>query len=284
MFFNRSKLSRYGIVEEENDMIKVHVKKNIVYNHKILLPVSKNGKKVRYLFNDINFGDETVIDGSNCDLFFNNCSFTQSLKVSNANNIQMENNKYVFYSFANNFIELTANEIVVKDNNFTNISFAKKIDEPTVNISLIGSSINIENSVICSEYGGNIKIMTKNLSMRETTINSPHILYINADHISTKNSVIKASKEIKIDNSNCSFTCAVKSPVTIYNNIKLNTTNSEIIDLNKDSLELLKARMQLLNTLHKVEINCNRKNDDTLTDMQRKLNERKITKVLKKGK
>lgn len=27
MFFNRSKLSRYGIVEEENDMIKVHVKK-----------------------------------------------------------------------------------------------------------------------------------------------------------------------------------------------------------------------------------------------------------------
>ncbi len=284
MFFNRSKLSRYGIVEEENDMIKVHVKKNIVYNHKILLPVSKNGKKVRYLFNDINFGDETVIDGSNCDLFFNNCSFTQSLKVSNANNIQMENNKYFFYSFANNFIELTANEIVIKDNNFTNISFAKKIDEPTVNISLIGNSINIENSVICSEYGGNIKIMTKNLSMRKTTINSPHILYINADHISTKNSVIKASKEIKIDNSNCSFTCAVKSPVTIYNSIKLNTTNSEIIDLNKDSLELLKARMQLLNTLHKVEINCNRKNADTLTDMQRKLNERKITKVLKKGK
>ncbi len=282
MFFNRSKLSKYGRVEEENDMIKVYVKKSVGYNHKILLTGSQNGKRVRYLFYDINFGDETIIDGSNCDLIFHNCTFTESINIKNAYFIQLKNNRYVFYGYANNYVNLNGHTILIEDN-FINESKVKEYDRPFVKLNINGESVIIENSFVCSEYSGNIGINSKIISLKNSTISSPYV-YLNSAYFYNDESMIKALKEIKIDNSNYGFTCAIKSPVTIYNNIELNTSNSEIIDLNKDSLELLKARIQLLNTLHKVEMNCNRKNDDTLTDMQRKLNERKITKVLKMDK
>lgn len=282
MFFNRSKLSKYGRVEEENDMIKVYVKKNIGYNHNILLPGIQNGKRIRYLFYDIKFGDETIIDGLNCDLIFHNCTFTESINIKNAYFIQLKNNRYVFYGYANNYVNLNGHTILIEDN-FINESKVKEYDKPFVKININGESVIIENSFVCSEYSGNIGINSKIISLKNSTISSPYV-YLNSAYFYNDESMIKALKEIKIDNSNCSFTCAIKSPVTIYNDIKLNTSNSEMIDLNKDKLELLKARIQLLNTLHKVEMNCNRKNDDTLTDMQRELNERKITKVLKKDK
>ncbi len=281
---NNIQLNKYGKVIEEQDKTIVHVKQGIVYkyNNKVL-PCEglNNGKEVYYVFENINFPDRTYINGTNANLIFNNCAFVQLAKIERAKYIEMNNNKYTFYGFEKNCIELTADEILVKNNDLTNQSFAKKFDEPKVNIILIGDSINIEDSAICTEFSGYINILAQNLFIKESTIKGPEI-YLNADNISTKKSVMVAFDEVKIDNKNCNFTCAIKSPITIYNNMKLDSTNSKIIEIDEEKAKLLQARLNLINTLHKVEVDCIRINYEELTVIREKLRSKKVCKVLKK--
>lgn len=276
-------LKKYGRVIEEEDKIIVYVKQGIMYkhNHKDLLCDKKNNKSTYYIFDNIIFQDGTFIIGTDANLIFRNCLFTHTIKISRANHIAMENNKYHFYAFEDNCVELTANEVSIRNNDFTNLSMAKKHDEPMLNMTLIGDKVNIENSVVCTEYNGNINIMTQDLSIKESSINGPNV-YINADNIRTKKSVIVASQQIEVDNENCNFTCAIKSPVTIYNGIKQNSSNSKIIDIDEEKAKLLRYRMELINTLQKVEVDCIKQNSKILADIQKRLKNRKICKVLKK--
>ena len=148
-------------------------------------------------------------------------------------------------------------------------------------MSLIGETIKLFNSTVCSEYGGRINIMADYLSLRDSAIRGPHV-NITADDVTTKNSVIKARDRITIDNKNCNFNCAIKSPITIYNGIKLNSSNSEIINMDKEKAKLLEYRVLLVETLHKMEMNCMKENSAILSQIQRELRNRLVIKVLKK--
>ena len=285
MFGNNKniQLNKLGKVTEEEDKILVYVKRGIVYKYcnKVMLCEGIKEKSIYYIFDNISFGDKTCINGKDAYLIFRNCSFTQSFKVERANQVEMENNKFAFYGYVNNFVDLTANKIIIKNNSFANTSFAKNFDEPRVDFTLIGNTINLENSILCSEYVGNINIMTNYLSLKGSIINSPAV-YIAADNITTTNSVIKACNKIEVINKNCNFTCAIKSPITIYNDIKLNSSNSQIIEIDEEKAKLLEYRVQLINTLHQVEMDCLEENSFVLTEIQKKLRNRKISKVLKK--
>ena len=96
LFRNKNDLKKFGKVVEDEFIIKVYVKKRVAYSQTIKLPINQNKKKVQYIFENIVFCDETSIDGSNCDLLFRNCSFTQSVDIKSDSDILMKHNKYRF--------------------------------------------------------------------------------------------------------------------------------------------------------------------------------------------
>lgn len=276
------KLEKYGKVTYEDDRITVYVKEGLLYKYdnKIFSCDVEEDKDVCFIFDDIYFPANTCISGNNATLIFRNCTFTQGIKVERAKYIEMKNNKYYFFSLVHNLVDLTANKIEIKEN-FENEYFAKKFDEADVNIYLLGNTINIYNSTVCSEFGGHINIMAENLLLNESVINAPHV-HINADNICARTSVIKSLKEITIDNANCNFTCTIKSPIVIYNDIRLNSLNSEIVNIDEEKVKLLEQRVKLIRTLHSIEMDCIRENSAILSEMQRELRNKKIVKVLKR--
>ena len=278
----KMKLEKYGKVTYEDNRITVYVKEGLVnkYANKILPCDVEEDKDVYFIFDDIFFPANTCISGKNANLIFRNCTFTQGIKVESAKYIEMKYNKYYFFGLVHNCIDLTANKIEIKES-FENEYFAKKFDEADVNIYLLGNTINIDNSVVCSEFGGHINIMGENLLLNESVINAPHV-HINADNISAKTSVIKSPKEITIDNANCNFTCTIKSPIVIYNDIRLNSLNSEIVNIDEEKAKLLEERSKLIKTLHNIEMDCIRENSIILSKMQRELKNKKVAKVLKR--
>lgn len=284
--FNKAKkmkLNKYGKVTYEDNRITVHVKERLVYKYasKIFPCDVEEDKDVYFIFDDIYFPANICISGKNANLIFRNCTFTDGIEVEKAKYIEMENNKYYFFSPAShNCVDLTANKIEIKEN-FENEYFAKKFVEAYVNIYLLGNIINIDNSVVCSEFGGHINIMAENLLLNESVINAPHV-HINADNISAKTSVIKSPKEITIDNANCNFTCTIKSPIVIYNDIRLNSLNSEIVNIDEEKVRLLEERVKLIKTLQDIEMNCTKENSAILSRVQRELRNKKVVKVLKR--
>jgi len=278
----KMKLKKYGKVTYEDNRITVYVKERLVYKYasKIFPCDVEEDKDVYFIFDDIYFPANTCISGKNANLIFRNCTFTEKIEVEKAKYIEMENNKYYFFSAGCNLVDLTANKIEIKEN-FENEYFAKKFDEADVNIYLLGNTINIDNSVVCSEFGGHINIMGETLLLNESVINAPHV-HINADNIRARDSVIKSPKEITIDNANCNFTCTIKSPIVIYNDIRLNSLNSEIVNIDKEKVKLLEERLKLIKTLHSIEMNCIRENGIILSKVQRELKNKKVVKVLKR--
>ena len=278
----KMKLKKYGKVTYEGDKIIVYVKEGIVYKYsdKILPCDVEEDKNIYFVFDDIYFPANTCISGKNANLIFRNCTFTQSIKVERAKYIEMKSNKYYFFGTVHNCVDLTANEIEIKEN-FENEYFAKKFDEANVNIYLLGNTINIYNSTVCCEFGGHINIMAENLLLNESVIRAPHV-HINADNISTRASVIKSPKEIMIDNANCNFTCTIKSPIVIYNNIRLNSLNSEIVNIDEEKARLLEYRVMLINALNSIGMDCIRENSIILSRVQRELKNKKVARVLKR--
>jgi len=280
---------KYGKVVEEDDKIIVYISQGKVYKNKYGIFVCEGindsldeellDKTIYYVFDNIYFDGNTTIYGKNANHIFKECKFNGYLEIKDSDSITMENNKYMFFSFNNNYIELNANNITIKNNDFINASFAKKYDEPKVNIFLLGNKVNIEKSNICTEYAGNINIMSQKLLINNSTINGPNV-YINADNILTKKSIIVSSSTIEIKNKNCDFRSAVRAPKVIYNGVKLNS-QSEILEIDKQKSELLKARMELINKLHTIKDRCLEENRQTVIEVEERLNNKKICKILK---
>lgn len=280
-----SQYGKYGKVIEKEDKIIIYINQGKVYkyNNKTFDCVAVDDlKDVYYIFNNIFFGDETVIDGRGAKLIFRNCTFNYLFKVLNANYVEIENNKYTFYGFMDkNYVDLTALEIMIKNNDFTNTSLAKKIDKPVVDINLVADKINVDNSILCSEFDGNINIMANKLYLNKSVINGPSI-YLMADDLVTTKTIFVASKKIEVDNKKCNFMSSIKSPIVIYNGIMLNSSDSKIVEMNKKKEELLNARIKLINELRLIKEKVLMINNNNLLEIQERLNNKKISKVLKK--
>lgn len=280
---------KYGKVVEEDDKIIIYISQGKVYKNKYGIFVCEGNttfnkellnKKVYYIFDNIYFGGNTTIYGKNANLIFKKCTFNGYLEIKDSDSITMEENKYIFYCFNANFIELNSNNITINNDDFTNTSFAKKYDEPKVNISLLANKVNIENSNICTEYAGNINITSKKLSINNSTIKGPNV-YVNSDNIFTRKSVVVSSGSIEIDNKNSDFRSVVKAPKVIYNGVKLNSP-SDILEIDKQKAELLKGRMELINKLRTIEDRCLEENRQIVIEVEERLNNKKISRVLKK--
>lgn len=286
-------LGKYGKVSEEEDRFIVFISQRKVYKNinkgfnctsisdDIMKELGIN-KSVYYIFDNIIFDERASINAPNANLIFKNCKFYSAFKVSNADSVTLENNEYIFYETATmkNNLEFVSNKLSIRNNNFTNTAFSKKFQEPPVNIDLIGKEISIENSNICTEYSGYINIIADKLYLKSSAINGPNI-YLSGNDINASKSIISATESVEIDNKSCSFSSAVKAPVVIYNGIKLRH-KKQILEIDKEKETLILARCSLINKLQDIKDNCVKVNDENLLEVQKRLNNKKICKVLKK--
>ena len=283
-----------GTVVETEDQIICYVKKNNIPKKRSftwdipcfgiqkeyieLLKKYNLNKKISYIISDISFDKNkiNIFGYDNCDIIIKDCDFKWGLFIHVNGDCIIDNcNITAFDSLSVGADNLTIKNLDLSDNVYSCYGFrilfgaSKKMnifncnlgnDRKRIHLDLISKDeINIENSNI---YGDKIEIKS--------------------DKISKKESIIDSSSKVIIDSKKGNLVDII-SPLVIYNGNEI-TSTSKIINLDNNSLNLRFKRIELIETLNKIKKQCENINNIKLSELENDLNNKKITRVLKKDK
>ena len=283
------------------------IKKNYIFD-----------KRINYIFDNIEFNGEVRINTLyNCNITFKNCTFKGNIIINSAGNIIFENNKYI--ATINDYSHKNLHSFYISTREQEDICSIKFVND---NVSVINEGIynplpdlklflyvqNLEfiNSTLVTDNNTDSKcfIKTENLSIDNSTITSKNAEII-ADKIESKNSKLNIENTIWINNKNCDINIIddINAKNIIYNDEII--TNEEpkeenITDNNKKTYikkDILKEERMyllyllryvclekdnLLNVLREIQNKCNNNNQEKLNNISTELNNKSISKILKK--
>lgn len=253
--------------------------RNIVEKYKL-------NKPVYFIFDGIVFDRFTRLSSRFGNVIFKNCTFTNGLQVTYADNITLENNIYInwtdFYGYGNSFLFGNIDELTIVNDKFVNTDSLKQYSKTKFGINISANKVNIINSTVKAESQGQINISAKEISVVNSTITGPEV-YIDSESIKSSDSVLTSENGIMIENKNEDFTGDVQAPMVIYNGVDLSAPN-DAITVNEDDVKLRKARYELLQKLRTLLNNCKQINDDKANVIKAQLNSRPVSIVLSKKK
>ena len=206
-------------------------------------------------------------------IIFKNCTFKECLHLNSSISVTLENNKY-----QNQMTEYSCgqagliDELTIINDNFVNNSKTK--------VDIRANKVNIINSNICAESKGQITIETKEMNLTDSTITGSEV-YLNADSITSSNSIIKSNNGVMIDNENNDFNGNVQAPLFVYNGINLSNPN-EVISIDEEKIELQKMRQVLLQRLRNLRDYCKHINNMEVKEIENKLNKQRVSQIVKK--
>ena len=196
-------------------------------------------KPICYVFRNINFNKEVRIFGyDSVDIYIENCKFKYNNYISTKGDCALVNS--VMEPTLSNTI--LSNNLVVGNSNINafNKIILGAIDNLVINNSKItGYDMLSYNPCVCiSSNKKTISIDNSNISSKNINISAPNILF-------SKSSLVKGKNSISITSDNIDrILCDTKS--LIFNG---KTIASGKITLNKEELELLQKRQELLSNL-----------------------------------
>lgn len=281
-----------GTVVETEDQIICYVKKNkipkknsftwdipcfgISKEHINLLKKYNLNKKICYIFSDITFDKNriNIFGYDNCDIILKNCDFKWGLFIHvNGDCVIDDCDIVAFDRLSIGADNLTIKNIELCDNVYGcygfNIVFGadKKINLVNCNF---GNNKKRTNITLCSRN----EIEIENSTMYGETIK------IQSDEIYLNDSKIDSSKRVVIESSKDNID-TINSPMVIYNGVEI-TNNNKPINLDRKSLNLHFKRLKLLETLKNIKNNCEEINNRKLSTYKDKLNDKPVSKILKK--
>lgn len=239
-------MGRLGKIVEEDDKIIVYATqelvnkngKNVYYElmcngmnthyekSRNIVEKYKLNKPVYFIFNGIVFDRFTRLSSRFGNVIFINCTFTNGLKVTYADNITLENNTYInwtdFYGYGNSFLYGDIDELTIINDKFVNSDNLEQYFKTKFGINISANKVNIINSTVQAESQGQINIRAKEISLVDSTINGPEV-YIESESIKSGDSVLTSENGIMIENKNEDFTGDVQAPIVIYNGVDLST-------------------------------------------------------------
>jgi len=258
-------------------------------------------KSVYYIFENIDFNTSVEVSANlGTHVVFRNCSFKDNIGIHWADEITFENNKYYdrapFYSYGNTF--LCSGKAGIRNLRFVNDSFLNfdeghhptrfGMDIEVGELEIINTKIEVMNGTMfegkewCPNKGGlniradKIRIINSSIEVAELYLDSKSI---KADSGST----IKASRGIIIENKENDLEIGnVLTPYLVYNGLELTETRGNNITINKENIELLKARTDLAKVFREVKDMGISTNEKVLDDIRRKLDVKPLRRVLKK--
>ena len=256
-------------------------------------------KTVHYIIRNVDFDREINIQTSmkNCHVTFENCTFKESIGIDFADYITFIKNKYKAKDHKNYFslvpeghfyistrrdkneinnIEFIDDNIEVDDINIIPIirgnDTNRKVNRkrsPIIKLWLYGKEVKFENTAIVDAES--IEIGTDTLTLNSTSISSKEIEIDSENLIADTNTTID-TEIISIENNNEAQIKKIDAKSIFINGIEANKNK---LHLDSDDLELQKKRLELINTLNKIELSC----EETISE---KIKKQPLTKVLKK--
>lgn len=257
-------------------------------------------KPVHYIVKDIDFDMEVNIMAStrNCHVTFENCTFTTLVRIDFADHLTFKNNKYKACTYKNYLSLIPEGHFYISTGESQNntIEFINDtIDVPDLQyIPIIkaprGSKINNikKANVEMWLYAKNIIMTNMNVIKAESMDLRTDNLIINNSNIDSKELSVYA-KDIMANNSAINTDIAdinseKDNAISQIQNININYNHLYVdgIEVNKNeknidnqSLKLQQQRLELINTLNKIERTCK----ETIAD---EIKKQPITRVLKK--
>lgn len=293
--------------------LKKQMKETVLNRYNIMLhsipfkeeiyKIYKLDKPVHYIIKNVNFGKEINVMAStkNCHVTFENCNFKSWIAISFADYITFKNNTYNvsdyrhIYSivphgefhistrritevnkleFINDKIKVDSAEII-QAKNINDISKKKSNTKKGIiemwlyakEISFINSEmINIESLELDTEK---IIIENSNLDVESLSIFAGDIIANN----STINTYIAA-----IDSYKNNIISQVENININYNNLFVDGIEmNKNEDINKENLELQQKRIELINSLRKIERTCEKQ-------IFEEIKKQPLTRILKNNK
>ncbi|MCM1370545.1 MAG: hypothetical protein NC181_01460 [Clostridium sp.] len=294
-------ISDYGKIVEENDKIICYVTQDKASHRLHCLGMQNSAyelkkynldKPIYYIFNGIRFKNLTTLEthSHNIHVIFKNCTFVNGLKIVYADDVTLEDNKYIssnnntytsFYSFIYPFIDCAADKLTIKNDSFIDNCYLKHCKEIKFGINIKAQKLCIINSNMRAENKGQICINASNLDVSNSTIEGPEI-YIDSDNISFEKILLKSEKGVIIENKNYDFDLnfEASSPYIIYNGIEM--IKNGLLIVNKEQLDLYKKRQKLLSVLKNIRNECNNIYDDEAKKIQDDFYQQQVIKAIKK--
>ena len=118
------------------------------------------------------------------------------------------------------------------------------------------------------------------MNLTDSTITGSEV-YLNADSITSSNSIIKSNNGVMIDNENNDFNGNVQASLFVYNGINLSNPN-EVISIDEEKIELQKMRQVLLQRLRNLRDYCKHINNMEVKEIENKLNKQRVSQIVKK--
>ena len=257
-------------------------------------------KPVHYIVKDINFDMEVNIMASmrKCHVTFENCTFTTLVRIDFADHLTFKNNKYKACTYKdyrsiipgghfyistgesqNNKIEFINDTIEVPDLKYIPVIKAPDniktnyIKKANIKIWLYAKNITMTNVNLINVESMDLR--ADNLIMNDTNIDSKE-LSIYVKDITANNSTIKT--DIADINSETDNAISQIQNINInYNHLYVDgiEVNKNEKNIDNQSLKLQKQRLELINSLKKIERTCEK-------EISEEIKRQPLTKVLKK--
>ena len=270
-------ITNIGTIIETEDKIICKVEQNKLYNLIYTLggwPLTISdeelanvylNKPIYYIFDGIIFDKSLRINmkGDRANIIFKNCTFVEEIYLENCIDVEFENNTYKnefsYYSNKKCFLFVDGiRKLTFRNDNFINSADADRVESFRLVNMPIKFGINVTNAREV-EF-----IDTKVEANFPTAINADRIRLDNsmlegvefglsAKTIENKDSTIKATDGVIIDNQECDFIGTIESPIIFYNGEDVTNYSSQTTLISKDQVARRQMGVSLIDTLHKVK-------------------------------
>lgn len=244
-------------------------------------------KPVYYIIYDIKFDKEINIRASvkNCHVLFENCTFTGAVEIDFADHITFINNTYKAQNYENF-------RSIHKEGDFCISTRANKEEINKIEFLKERIDVDCSNSILSKQKMPNLQIWlyAKEIYMTTTDVVDAKSIDICADDFCIVSGKI-TSEETQINTKEIGMYCAtiksdiisviadapsrlrgkLKSSSLFINGIEMNKNE----DISKENLELQQKRLELINSLKKIERTCEKQ-------IAEELKREPLTRILKK--
>ena len=246
-------------------------------------------QEVHYVFDGILFDSAVEITSfSKCHLEFRNCTFHGNIGIRYAHSITLENNTYLdehnIYYYKDSYLSVNCcvDKLVIHHDNFINSANCNHFKN-RFGMDIRVSNLEIIDSNIQADFLGSMTIQAQNCILKKATITSNQV-YMDAKKMDMdKDSTINAYQGIMIDSESKLNIENIQSPYIVYNGNVIDQIEAKKQSIFDNSDELGKARLQLLDRLYKMKDICTNYQLEVVGKVERELNQKPISKIIKKG-
>lgn len=247
-----------------------------------VLEINGLNKPIYYVFDGIEFEKALRISlkDNRANLIFRNCTFKDGIYLEDCGDVEFENNTYdynndlpIHYFIENCFLCIKRiGKLTFKNDNYTTCPDTDRIKYlRTANAS--------------HSFGINITA-AKEVEFINTRVETYFPVAINADTIRLKNSIldgtefglsaktienkdstIKATEGVIIDNQECDFVGTIDSPLVFYNGEDVTNYSSQTILISKDQVARSQMGVSLIDTLKQIKEEALRQDTRGISDI-----------------